>query len=84
VETTRLNLDTDRETTSTRRTAAPEARPDFYFRVTRANGTVVNTLQLPAGFFLNLQSARIGTPANPLTITFGGAGPVVVLDPVIR
>ncbi len=80
VKTTRVNLDTDRETTSTKRTPVPEARPDFYFRVTRPDGSVVDTLQLGAGFFLNFQTASIGTPTNPLTITFGGIGPIVV-DP---
>lgn len=81
VETTRLNPDTDRETTSTRRTAVPEARPDFYFHVRRADGSALDTLQLPAGFFPNFQSARVGTAANPLTITFGGVRPPVVFDP---
>ncbi|HEX8178343.1 MAG TPA: hypothetical protein VF525_02255 [Pyrinomonadaceae bacterium] len=83
VETTQLNLDTDRETTSTRRTAVAEARPDFYFRVTRPDGSTVDTLALTTGFFRNFQSARIGTPAHPLTIMFGGGGPVV-LDPNIH
>jgi hypothetical protein len=82
VETTRENLDTDEVTRTTQRTAVPESRPDFYFRVTRANGTAIDTLQLPAGFFQNFQSARIGTRANPLTITFGGGGPIV-LDPIL-
>jgi hypothetical protein len=72
IETTRMNLDTDEVRTTTRREAVPEARPDFYFRVVRGNGTAVDTLQLPAGFFQNFQGARIGTPANPLTISFGG------------
>ena len=83
VQTTRVNLDTDVETTSTRRTPVPEARPDFYFRVTRPNGSAIDTLQLGAGFFRNFESARIGTPMNPLTITFGGGGPIVV-DPGIQ
>ena len=74
VETTRLNLDTDQQTTSTRRTPVPEPNPDFYFRVTRPNGTVVDTLGLPSGFFLNFQSRRVGTPSNPLTISLGGSG----------
>ncbi len=81
VETTRVNLDTDQTTTSTRRTPVAEPNPDFYFRVTRPNGTVVDTLSQPAGFFLNFQSRRVGTPANPLTITFGGG--LVVFDPGI-
>ena len=59
-----------------------EALPDFYFQVTRPDGSRLDTLQLGAGFFKNFQSARIGTPANPLTITFGGVGPIV-LDPGI-
>lgn len=80
VQTTRLNLDTDKETTSTRRTPFPEKRPDFYFRVIRANGTAVDTLQMSGGLLLNFQSARIGTPAQPLTFTFGG-GRVVIADP---
>jgi hypothetical protein len=83
VETTRLNVDTERETTSTVRTPIPEARPDFYFRIARPNGTFIDTLGLPAGFFLNFQSSRIGTRASPLTITFGGA-PIVVLDPDVE
>jgi hypothetical protein len=82
VETTRENLDTDVSTTSTQRTNVPERNPDFYFRLTRANGTTIDTLQLPAGFFVNFESRRIGTRANPLTITFGGGGPIV-LDPGI-
>jgi hypothetical protein len=80
VKTTRVNLETDHETTSTRQTPVLEARPDFYFRVTRPDGSAVDTLQLGTGFFTNFQSARIGTPTNPLTITFGGVGPIVV-DP---
>ena len=80
VKTTRVNLDTDQETTSTRQTPVPEARPDFYFRVTRSDGSVVDTLQQGIGFFKNFLTARIGTPTNPLTITFGGIGPIVV-DP---
>lgn len=80
VKTTRVNLDTDQETTSTRQTPVPESRPDFYFRVIRPDGSAVDTLQLGAGFFLNFQTASIGTPTNPLTITFGGTGPIVV-DP---
>ena len=83
VKTTRVNLDTERETTSTRRTAVPEPRPDFYFRVTRPDGSAVDTLQLGAGFFTNFQSARIGTPANPFTVTFSGIGPIVV-DPGVQ
>lgn len=78
VQTTRLNLDTDQETTSTRRTPVSEARPDFYFRLTRPNGTTVDTLQIPAGFFLNFQSARIGTPMQPRVISFGGTGGVIL------
>jgi hypothetical protein len=80
VETTRLNLDTDKETTSVMRTPVSEARPDFFFRLTRTDGTSVDTLQLESGFFKNFQSARVGTPTNPLTITFGSVGPIVV-DP---
>lgn len=80
IQTTRLNLDTDQETKSTRRTAFPEARPDFYFRVIRANGRSVDTLLMPSGLMLNFQSARIGTPSHPLTFRFGGGG-VVVTDP---
>jgi hypothetical protein len=79
-EVTSVNLETDKETKSVRRTPVFESRPDFYFRVTRADGTSVDTLQLGAGFFLNFTSARVGTPANPLTITFGGIGEIV-LDP---
>ncbi|QOY85585.1 hypothetical protein [Paludibaculum fermentans] len=78
VQTTRLNVDTDKETTGTIRTPVSEARPDFYFRVTRPNGTIVDTLQIPAGFFLNFQSARIGTPTQPRVISFGGSGGVIV------
>lgn len=78
VQTTRLNLDTDQETTSTRRTPVSEARPDFYFRITRANGSTIDTLQIPAGFFLNFQSARIGTPTQPRVISFGGTGGVIL------
>jgi hypothetical protein len=87
VETTRTNLETDEVTTSTTSTPVAESRPDFYFRLTQPNGAVVDTLQLPAGFFLNFQSARVGTPAHPLTIAFGGVviggggGGVLVLDP---
>lgn len=80
VETTRLNLDTDKETKSTQRTSVPEARPDLYFQVTRPNNTTIDTLNLASGFFKNFQSSRIGTPANPHTITFGG-GLGGVLDP---
>ena len=80
VETTRLNLDTEEERTTTTRTPVFESHPDFYFRVTRPDGSSVDTLQLGTGFFLNFQSARIGTPTNPLTITFGGLG-VIVVDP---
>jgi hypothetical protein len=83
VETTRLLLDTDEETTTTQRTPVPEARPDFYFRVTRPNGSTVDTLQLTPGFFKNFVSTSIGTPTNPLTITFGG-GLLNVLDPNIH
>lgn len=89
IETTRLNLDTDVVGTTTKREAVREGRPDFYFRVTRADGTSLDTLELPAGFFLNFQSARIGTAANPLTISFGGTvvggganGGLVVFDPM--
>ena len=74
-EITTLNLDTDEETKSVRRTPLSEARPDFYFRVTRSDGSSVDTLQIPGGFFVNFTSARIGTPTNPRTITFGGIGP---------
>ncbi|HYP02892.1 MAG TPA: hypothetical protein VER76_22100, partial [Pyrinomonadaceae bacterium] len=77
---TRLNLDTDKETKSTQRTSVPEARPDLYFQVTRPNNTTIDTLNLASGFFKNFQSSRIGTPANPHTITFGG-GLGGVLDP---
>ncbi|MCC6591115.1 MAG: hypothetical protein IT168_30800 [Bryobacterales bacterium] len=86
VETTRTNLDTDEEIKSTRRTPVPEERPDLYFRVIRANGTTSDTLQVRSGFFLNFQSARVGTPASPLVIDFGGGvggvggGGVVVAD----
>ena len=80
VETIRENLDTDAVTTSVKRTPVPEPRPDFYFRLTKTDGSSLDTLQLGAAFFKNFQSARIGTPANPLTITFGGIGPIVV-DP---
>ena len=80
VETTRLNLDTDEETKGVRRTAVPEPLPDLYFRLTRTDGSSLDTLQLGTGFFKNFRSARIGTPASPLTITFGGVGPIVV-DP---
>jgi hypothetical protein len=87
VETTRTNLDTDEVTTSTTSTPVVESRPDFYFRLTPPGGAAVDTLQLPAGFFLNFQSARVGTPAHPLTIAFGGVvvggggGGILVLDP---
>ncbi|HEU5131967.1 MAG TPA: hypothetical protein VFT26_07695, partial [Pyrinomonadaceae bacterium] len=80
VEKTRENLDTEQITTTVTRTAVSEARPDFYFRLTKADGSSLDTLQLGAGFFKNFQSARIGTPANPFTITFGGVGPIVA-DP---
>jgi hypothetical protein len=83
VKTTRLNLDTDKETTSTRRTAVREANPDFYFRVIRLDGTAVDTLSLSSGFFLNFKSRRVGTPANPLVLAFGGVVGPIVLDPVI-
>ncbi|MBI1354367.1 MAG: hypothetical protein GC160_08475 [Acidobacteria bacterium] len=89
VETTRINLETGDETTTTRRTPFPEANPDFYFRVKRANGTVVDTLSLPAGFFVNFRSHRVGTFNNPLTISFGGGvlggthGGVLVLTPTL-
>jgi hypothetical protein len=42
----------------------------------------VDTLQIPSGFFLNFQSARVGSFAAPLTIAFGGGRPVV-LEPVM-
>ena len=80
VKTTRENVETEKVTTSTQQTPVMEARPDFYFRVTRADGTIVDTLQLGAGFFKNFLSSRIGTPANPMTITIGGSGPIVI-DP---
>lgn len=79
VETTRLNVDTDQQTTSRVRTPFPEQAPDLYFRITRADGTSVDTLQLPGGFFLNVQHAQVGTPQRPLTVTFGGDGPPVVV-----
>ena len=53
---------------------------DFYFRLTKADGSSLDTLQLGTGFFKNFQSARIGTPASPFTITFGGVG-LIVADP---
>ena len=80
VEKTRENLDTEQITKTVKRTAVSEARPDFYFRLTKADGSSLDTLQLGAGFFKNFQSARIGTPTNPFTITFGGVGPIVA-DP---
>jgi hypothetical protein len=87
VETTRVNLDTEEETTSTRRTPVFEAHPDYYFRVTRPGGTALETLELPRGFFLNFESARVGTPANPLVIALGGGlvvggGGVLVINPI--
>jgi hypothetical protein len=83
VKTTRVNLDTDKQTTSTSRTAVAEPQPDFYFRITRPNGSVIDTSGLPAGFFLNFQSKRVGSPANPLTLTFGGVGPVITFNPEV-
>jgi len=80
VETTRVNLDTDKETKSVQRTSVAEPLPDFYFRLTKTDGSTLDTLQLGTAFFKNFHSARIGTPTNPLTITFGGIGPIVV-DP---
>ena len=82
-EIQRWNVDTDEEAgpASSRRTDVPEARPDFYFKVTRGNGSVVDTLRIPSGFFLNFQSARVGSFSAPLTIAFGGGLPVV-LEPV--
>jgi hypothetical protein len=79
-EITSVNLDTDKETKSVRHTPVFESRPDFFFRVIRPDGSSVDTLQMGAGFFTNFTSARIGTPTNPLTITFGGIGEIV-LDP---
>lgn len=83
-EIRRWNVDTDDEEGpgAMRRTNVREARPDFYFKVTRGNGSVVDTLQIPSGFFLNFQSARVGSFAAPLTIAFGGGRPVV-LEPVM-
>ena len=83
VETTRENLDTEEVTTTTTRSAVPEPLPDFYFRLTRTDGSSVDTLQLGSGFFKNFQSASIGTPTNPLTITFGGGTLPIVVDPGI-
>jgi hypothetical protein len=80
IEKTRLNLDTDQETKTVTRQAVAERLPDFYFRLTKLDGSSLDTLQLGTAFFKNFQSARIGTPTNPFTITFGGVGPIVV-DP---
>ena len=79
-EIRRSNVDDadDEGTTSTRRTDVREARPDFYFKVTRGNGSTVDTLQIPSGFFLNFQSARVGSFASPLTIAFSGGRPLVL------
>jgi len=82
VETTRLNLDTGDSRTTIARTPLSETHPDFYFDLTRSDGTRIDTLALPGGFFLNFQSSRIGTRAHPFTINFGGDhGLVVVFDP---
>ena len=80
VETTRKNLDTDAETTTVTKTPLAEAQPDFYFRVTRANGETIDTLGVPSGFFLNFHSARVGTRASPLVISFGGHSNQVHVD----
>jgi hypothetical protein len=69
---TAFNPDADRVVSTTSLTTVIEANPDLYFRVTMANGSVVDTRQLPGGLMTSFVSSQVGTLEYPLTFTFGG------------
>ncbi len=57
------------EPTSTEKTKnITERFPDLFFRVT-GSGVNADTQHTPAGFQLNFNSKRLGSPASPLTLT---------------
>lgn len=72
---TQTNIETGAATTEVSDDGVVEQKPDLYFRVSMPDGSIMDTRNLPNGFFLNFSSSRIGTLSNPLT--FGASTPVV-------
>lgn len=69
-EKTSYDADAQRFITVTTLNPVSVPNPTLYFRVTKQDGSVVDTRQLPGGLMQKFVSARIGTLAKPLT--FGG------------
>jgi hypothetical protein len=70
---THTDINADKDKTTISRSPVGELKPDLYFRITMPDGSVVDSRKFSGGFFENFSSSRIGTLANPLTITLGAS-----------